>query len=317
MEHTRPRSEKEVTGTIPTLKPFQFDDYLFQGWKAPIGSWYNDFHIARIEDYKTHLKLPIPPHRRSVFYFFYLTEGSAIRSKLLNQYTILPEHFFFLPADVTSTFDFLAPTSTGFYCHFKKSIFLHPQLKIDLYTNFPFFRLDSEPLFKGSNPDRILQLLQILEEEYKNNHQERFGLISMYLTTLFIELNSVNPKTDQELRTTNAATHLTVRYKNALSAHIYEKTTVTEFADYLAVTSNHLNKCVKSIMGKSAQELLSEMQLLEAKVLLGQSNLSIGEISYKLGKSDQSSFSRFFKSKTDQSPNQYRKGNNFLNQTRY
>lgn len=85
-----------------------------------------------------------------------------------------------------------------------------------------------------------------------------------------------------------------------------KKTKVNDFADYLSVTPNHLNKSVKSTTVKSAHKLLVEMRILEAKVLLIQSNLSIAEIAHKIGKMDQSDFTQFFKSKTQMTPKQYR-----------
>ena len=47
--------------------------------------------------------------------------------------------------------------------------------------------------------------------------------------------------------------------------------------------------------------------MLEAKVLLLQSNLSINEISEELGFNDASYFSRLFKTETNFSPTDYRK----------
>ena len=74
-----------------------------------------------------------------------------------------------------------------------------------------------------------------------------------------------------------------------------------------AVTPNHLNKCVKTVTGQSAHDLLSEMILLEAKVMLKQTNLSISEIAFQVGRNEISDFVRFFKSKTGISPGEYRK----------
>ena len=82
---------------------------------------------------------------------------------------------------------------------------------------------------------------------------------------------------------------------------------MAEYAGLLNVSPNHLNKCVKSTTGKSAQDLLSEMVLLEAKVLLRQTSLSVNEIAFRIGKEDSSDFIRFFKSKTNLTPTEYRK----------
>lgn len=70
--------------------------------------------------------------------------------------------------------------------------------------------------------------------------------------------------------------------------------------------SNHLNKCLKKTIGKSAHDLLNEMLLLEAKILLKQSNLKVAEIAFKIGKNEVTDFARFFKSHTGMRPSQSR-----------
>lgn len=301
------KEQKNIETTIPTLNPFQFDDYLFDGWNAPTGSCYDDFHIARIESYKNHLKLPVPPHRRSVYYFMFVQTGEVIRTKLLNEHRILPNQFFLLGADITSTIEYLSPDTTGFYCHFKPEILNQSYFNIDFLREFPFFELISEPVQKISEPSRIIDLIETLENEYKQNQKERFELIAVYLLTLLIEIKLANPQNYYDKDTPKSATHLVMRYKKVLTEYMYEKIKVAEFADILSVTPNHLNKTVKAVTGKSAHQLLSEMRIMEAKVLLKQSRLSISEIAWKTCKMDQSNFSRFFKTQTQLTPNKYRK----------
>jgi AraC family transcriptional regulator, transcriptional activator of pobA len=48
------------------------------------------------------------------------------------------------------------------------------------------------------------------------------------------------------------------------------------------------------------------MLLLEAKVMLRQTNLSISEVAFKLSERNPSDFSRFFKNKTGFTPKQYK-----------
>ncbi len=288
---------------VPILYPSQFDEYIFQNWKPNVHGFYEEFHIARIENYKQHLKLPLPPHRRSVYFFIFISKGKVIRSKGLTNYAVLPNHFFFLPANQITSLEYVSPDAEGFYCHFFPEIFNHRWLKTSVSVDFSFFQLTGNPLVQVNNPQRQLQLLDILENEYQNNTKERFGLISIYLLSLFSE---VSLQADSGRIHNNAATLLTQRYKNALSELIYEKKTVSEFANYLSVTTNHLHKCVKATTGKSAHQLLDEMRLLEAKVLLQQTALSVGEIAFKIGQFDPSDFSRFFKSKTSMTPQQYR-----------
>jgi AraC-like DNA-binding protein len=295
---------KKKDTPIPILKPAQFDDYLFAGWKAPISGFYERFHVSRIEDYKNHLTLPLLPHRRSVCFFIFLTKGKAIRSKGLTNYEIIPDCFFLLAADQITSLEYVSDDAEGFYCHFLPELFNQSALKIDLENDFSFFQLTGEPLLKVSDPERFVQLLHILENENYKNQEERFGLIPLYLHTLFSELKLQMEPSAKKIK--NASALLTQRYKNALSEWIYEKKTVAEFADYLAVTPNHLHKCVKAATGKSAHNLLDEMRVLEAKVLLKQTDLTIGEIAFKIGRFEPSDFSRFFKANTGMTPLKYR-----------
>lgn len=124
---------------IPKLNPIQLGSHLFGPWNDPKQVIYEDFHIEFIETYKDHLILPTPPHRRSVFYFIFVKSGKIVRGKLLNKYEILPNSFFFLAANVTTSIEFVAPETTGFYCHFHPGIFKQIKSDINLLIDFPFF----------------------------------------------------------------------------------------------------------------------------------------------------------------------------------
>ncbi|MDP1813923.1 MAG: helix-turn-helix transcriptional regulator [Leadbetterella sp.] len=287
---------------IPTVKPSEFDDYLFANWKAPVTSLYENFHVSRIEDYKNHLKLPTPPHRRSVYFFLFITNGQVVRRKDLTKFELKRDSCFCLSADQITSIDFVSQDATGFYMHFLPEIFNHPNLKVDLIKDFPFFSNWNEPHFEINDDKKIKNLFEILIKEHLNENKE---VLPFYLMTLLSEIKNlaqINQNKKQD-----ASSILTYKYKNALSEFIYTKKTVSEYADYLSVTPNHLLKCVKNTTGKTAHELLDEMRILESKVLLKQTDKSISEIADAIGKEDPSDFSRFFKLKTGQTPNQYRK----------
>lgn len=296
--------EKTNPSKIPLLNPSQFDDYIFADWKPSVSGFYDKFHIARVETYKDHLRIPMQPHRRSVYFFVFITKGSVIRSKGLSLYEIKSNSFFFLPSNVITSIEKADADAEGFYCHFSPDIFNQSFIKIDIARDLPFFQFTDEPLIYIQESERIVRILEILEKEYQVGDNKRFEMIPMYLMSLFLEIKHLAQPASQNAK--NAATFITQRYKNALSEFIYEKKSVQEFSEYLSISPNHLHKCVKATIGKSAHELLEDMRILEAKVLLKQTSMSIGEIAFKLGRFDPSDFSRFFKSKTNFTPRQYR-----------
>lgn len=301
--------------TISTFDPLKLKAQISSPGSAHFNAYithaYEVFHINRIEDYTRVVLLPrewdAQPFRLTVFSFFFLTKGTSNRSKGLMTYEIGENTFFFLPAYEISTHRLLDDNVEGFFCYFNSELLTSDYKLKDLLADFPFLNFNCHPLITITPEVReiIVVLLKRLEDEYKKGTTCRHDVLRVYLMTLFTELkpfattDSPSPK--------NSAYQITEQYKKALSQYIYEKQKVADYADILAVTPNHLNKCVKAITGQSAHDILSEMILLEAKVLLKQTNLSVSEIAYQIGRSEVSDFVRFFKSKTGVSPGEYRK----------
>jgi AraC-like DNA-binding protein len=96
------------------------------------------------------------------------------------------------------------------------------------------------------------------------------------LPKLLFELQPYSTQTERAKE--NADYRITQQFKNALVQHIYEKQSVSNYADLLAVTPDHLNNCVKAATGKTARDLLCDMVMMEAKALLRQTALSISEL---------------------------------------
>lgn len=81
---------------------------------------------------------------------------------------------------------------------------------------------------------------------------------------------------------------------------------VKAFAEQLNITPKYLTETVKEITGKTAGEIIDDLVLMEAKLLLDNPALSIAEISNELHFSDQSFFGKFFKRHAGLSPKEYR-----------
>ncbi|HEX8328387.1 MAG TPA: helix-turn-helix transcriptional regulator [Hymenobacter sp.] len=265
------------------------------------------FHVNRLEQYIDHMLFPLPPHRKTVHDFIFLTGGSTGRSKGLDGFLVEENTFFFLPAYHITTHEFMSADVTGFYCHFDLDLVFRNFVPLHVLQALPFLQFTGNPLVHVSAATRTtaLAILDRLEAEYHSDAPDKLDIIRAYLLALFAELKRhANPAEKPVL---NSAGRILELYKNALTQHIYEMQTVAAYAGHLAVSPNHLNKCVKAITGKSAQSILDDMLVLETKTLLKQTDLTINEISYKLGKSDQSSFSRFFRSQTGSTPKEYKR----------
>lgn len=90
-----------------------------------------------------------------------------------------------------------------------------------------------------------------------------------------------------------------------LKASFRQEHMVQYYANQLKITPKHLSVITKELTGKSAIELIQDILVEEAKLLLRQ-GLSIGEIASKLHFSDQSFFGKFFKRNVGISPKEFR-----------
>jgi len=82
--------------------------------------------------------------------------------------------------------------------------------------------------------------------------------------------------------------------------------TVQYLADQLNYTPNYLSDMLRSLTGLNAQQHIHQNLIERSKELLSSTNLTIGEVAYKLGFEHPQSFSRLFKLKTKVSPVQFR-----------
>ncbi len=298
---------------LAPLKPSELNHHHFGDteWKMNFGAMHHLFHINRLEDVVDKIKFPLPPHRKTVFDFIFLTEGISTRSKGLQEFTFSKNTFFFLPAFQISTHKMFSADAKGFFCHFDIEIFTNFFKNNTFFDSFPFLQYSGEPLISVSESlkNDILNILIRLEKAYYSNEKLNFELIISYLLALFNELKAEKQKPNEAQK--NAAEKIMERYKKLLAQHIFETNRVTDYAEMLNVTPDHLNKCIKATIGKTSQELLADMVILEAKVMLRQTDLSISEIAFKFSESNPSDFSRFFKNKTHQTPKAYRQISDF------
>ncbi|WP_428661227.1 helix-turn-helix domain-containing protein [Runella sp.] len=81
---------------------------------------------------------------------------------------------------------------------------------------------------------------------------------------------------------------------------------VAYFADQLHLSANYFGDLVKKETGKSAQEHIQSKLIELSKERIFDRTKTVNEIAYELGFKYPQHFSRFFKDRTGQSPNEYR-----------
>jgi len=186
------------------------------------------------------------------------------------------------------------------------------------------FRMDSS-LFKYliDNPfffhtertmPSIRHWMQMAEYTYEDRENMFRNLITRNrLQNVFLELYDKLHRrwTENAERTTNGSmrrTELFHRFMSLMRTHCTEQHDVAFYADRLCISTRYLSSITHAISGRSAKEMINKALLLEIKVRLRSTDLSIQEIAYDLHFPDQSYLGRYFKRHTGQSPTEYRNG---------
>lgn len=292
----------------------------------------NFFTLMRIEAFARHITFPIPTGRSFHYDFMLLTAGSIQRTYGLESYTIgryaaspasrgwnaaspakrrrdaAPPAMFsvYRAGDIVST-DACSADAAGFYGLFDAEYVLAMLKNPYAVAELSFLQSDASPVLRidaDTESDWLAQLVRI-ERALQSGRPDGQAYISSLLYAFLLDVQQQYGQREQ-VRQLSSSAQLTARFRQLLTRHVLSRRSVHEYAGLLAVTPNHLNKCVKETTGKPASVLIAEMLLLEAKVLLGQPGLPISEIADRLGFDDLSYFARFFKKHTGLNPTDYR-----------
>lgn len=91
-----------------------------------------------------------------------------------------------------------------------------------------------------------------------------------------------------------------------LEQHHQSERAIKFYASLMKLTPKYLSTSVKEASGKTCSKWIEDYVVLEAKILLKQGLLNVGEISRQLNFPTQSMFGRFFKQATGVTPRKYR-----------
>ncbi|MGL5890570.1 MAG: helix-turn-helix domain-containing protein [Bacteroidia bacterium] len=185
-----------------------------------------------------------------------------------------------------------------FYCDSMNRDFLRDISFLDISSRERMLKLDDE--FKAW----VKGIFEAIKNEYVLGDPNREGIIRSYINILLLKCKSKFPERVKPVRETGV--HLVVQFRNLIDKHFQETHRVSDYADKLSVSANHLNDVVKKSTGRTAGDLIQERVMLEAKRLMLYSLASAKEIAYTLGFNDPAYFSRFFKQHTNHSPDEFR-----------
>ncbi len=254
----------------------------------------------RLEDM---LRTPRAAHRQSYYSLYWVTGGKAMASIDFVDHALGP-----------ATFALLQPGQV-----------FQPRVSVPLRGLAVFFARDflaleslgaanPFPLLAGADASALAplaigqehyphidQLMHTLAEEFIANEPGRDAMVRASLTMLLVALGRLRP-----VATTAFYPSLVQTFLELVEQHFSEYPRTSQYAGLLGVTPGHLSETTKVATGQTASAVVHERILLEAKRLLSQTDVSIGEIAASLAFADASYFARFFHRATGVTPRAFR-----------
>lgn len=175
----------------------------------------------------------------------------------------------------------------------------------------------NEALFLSDREEKTLNdIVGNIRQEYHAN-MDRFSqnIIISQIETL---LNYAERFYERQFLTRKISNHQTLdRLEKLLNDYFNDGDliskglpTVQYVADTLNVSPNYLSGLLKILTGQTTQQHIHEKLIEKAKEKLSTTDLSVSEIAYELGFEHSQSLSRIFKSKTNQTPLEFRQSFN-------
>ncbi|MEH6305617.1 helix-turn-helix transcriptional regulator [Olivibacter sp. CPCC 100613] len=202
-------------------------------------------------------------------------------------------------------------------------LFVHPDflwntslaVKIKRFDYFGYST--SEALFLSDKEEIVINdLVKNIKTEYHSN-MDRFSqdIIISNLETLlqyaerFYQRQFITRKITNH-HVLNQVEEILTSYFNNEALLSKGLPSVQYFAEALNLSAKYLSSLLKQLTGQTMQQIIHEKLIEKAKEKLSTTQMSVSEIAYQLGFEHPQSFNKLFKSKTKQSPLDFRQSFN-------
>ena len=255
----------------------------------------------------------ISPYRADHSSIHLITDGEVNVKINLLEYTLRKNDLVLFTTNTIRHFGTVTPDCKATNLLFSNDYLLNsaiPSKTAEAYNYLtgiisPVSRLseDQVDLFKAQ--------LSVLALKMKDTRTNRFyteDILRHLFSALILEVGALyQSETEPYVVSSSRKEYVAHQFLKLVMKKFKEERSVQAYADMLNVTPKYLTTATRGLTGKTAGELIDEMLIVEAKVLLNESGLPIAHIAESLNFSDQFVFSKFFKKHCGQSPSSYRR----------
>lgn len=168
---------------------------------------------------------------------------------------------------------------------------------------FSFSRYIPVMSVSESKHEDFRNYFRFLDKESRDTSKYQNEIIRSILYALTLEISGeyeaqFDLHKGGEIRSDN----LTDRFFHLLAVYYREERTVKFYADRLCITPKYLSTAIRNATGRPVLDWIHEAVLIDAKMLLKSTDMTVMEVSEKLNFSSPSAFVQFFKKHTGTTP---------------
>ena len=158
---------------------------------------------------------------------------------------------------------------------------------------------------EDSDTGHIRKTLDLMSHYLTSDHPaEMAGSLVNFLLLQITEIfHSQNVHPAGRVRRSDALFRL---FRKLLAENYRKEHELQFYADSLHISQTYLSRVIRQVSGKTVNNYIAEVLYTDARRLLVFTDLTVKEIAEQLGFSDQSSFGKFFKKKSETSPANFR-----------
>lgn len=248
------------------------------------------------------------PALRRVFNLIYLLKsgehdvqlGAEERWLKPNDLVIVPENTVYASRYINQC--------TGYCVHFRTE-FIQPLLQGSLASDFPCFDLEAEHIVNVTDAESELlaQAFRDIIAEHERFSHEKDHVLRNLIHILLLRIREIHrPHAKRMKEGATRAMELTNRFKHLVEKNFIEQRQVAWYAGRLGITPKHLGDVVKETIARTPRQVIADVLLLEARVLLRSTDLTISQVAQRLHFDDQAHFAHFIKQRSGLSPTELR-----------
>jgi AraC-like DNA-binding protein len=269
------------------------------------------FNVFELDPFVGKNAKPIPYNRKDFYKITLLIGNNRIHyaDKTIDcpKYTLL-----FGNPMIPYNWEPLDDNQSGFFCIFTEDFFNH----FGHIKEYPVFKPTGDKVFTLNETSVIdvTNVFKLMLTEIASDYQYKYDVLRNLVYDLVHKAQKMQPATSAADSKSNAAMRATAIFIELLERQFPVESinqqiklkTPAEFADQLAMHVNHLNRNIKSVMGKTTSQVIAERIAQEARALLKHTNWNVSEISWCLGFEELAHFIHFFKRFNNTTPTVFR-----------